>query len=166
MGPGYLERRSHDYRRYGTTSLFAALDVKSERVIGQCHRCHRTGVSPLSQGARRPGPPTLDGHLILDNYGTHKTQTVRRCLAARPRSRALHAHECVVTQSGGTLVCRAVAKQIKGGSHRSTRALETAIRAFVDRTNEAPKPSGGPSPPTKSWRAWPVNESPCQATSV
>jgi len=90
MRPGQAERRSHDYKRHGTTSLFAALDVKTGVVIGECHRRHRSAefrkfLDTIDQHV----PAALDIHLILDNYGTHKTATIRSWLAKRPR---FHVH--------------------------------------------------------------------------
>jgi len=86
MRPGQIERRTHDYARHGTTSLFAALDVKTGTVIGEFHRRHRSVefrkfLDTIDQAV----PSALDVHLILDNYGTHKTAPVRRWLAKRPR---------------------------------------------------------------------------------
>jgi transposase len=86
MRPGQLERRTHDYKRNGTTSLFAALDLKTGRVIGELHRRHR------SQEFRRfldtieaNVPAELDVHIVLDNYGTHKTALIRKWFVKRPR---------------------------------------------------------------------------------
>ena len=90
MRPGQAERRSHDYKRHGTTSLFAALDVKTGAVIGECHRRHRSSefrkfLDTIDQSV----PASLDVHLVLDNYGTHKTATIRSWLMKRPR---FHVH--------------------------------------------------------------------------
>lgn len=140
LGPGYPERRSHDYTRHGTTSLFAALDVATGRVLGTCHRRHRS-VEFLGflKTIEAQMPAALDVHLILDNYGTHKTLAVRRWLAARPR---FHLHFTPTSASWLNLVERWFAelttKQIRRGTHRSTRALETAIRAYITHTNVAP----------------------------
>jgi transposase len=85
MSPGYPERRSHDYVRNGTTSLFAALDVATGEVIGKCHRQHRHQeflhfLKTIEAGV----PQGLDVHLVMDNYGTHKTPKIRNWLARRP----------------------------------------------------------------------------------
>jgi transposase len=86
MRPGQVERRPHDYTRYGTTSLFAALDMKSGTVIGQLHRRHRSLEFRKFLDTIDVAVPTdLAVHLILDNYGTHKTARIRRWLAKRPR---------------------------------------------------------------------------------
>jgi transposase len=142
MRPGQLERRTHDYKRHGTTSLFAALDVKTGRVIGQLHRRHR------SQEFRRfldtieaNVPADLDVHIILDNYGTHKTALIRNWFAKRPR---FHLHFTPTYGSWINLVERWFAeitnKRIRRGIFRSVKELETAIREYLDIHNENPKP--------------------------
>ena len=142
MRPGQAERRTHDYVRHGTTSLFAALDVATGRVIGECHRRHRSReFLRFLDTIDHTVPADLDIHLILDNYGTHKTAQVRRWFARHPR---FHVHFTPTSASWLNLVERWFAtltqKQIKRGAHRSTRALETAIREYLTISNEAPKP--------------------------
>lgn len=142
MTIGMPERRTHDYRRHGTTSLFAALDVATGRVIGECHRRHRSReFQRFLDTIDAATPVDLDVHLILDNYGTHKTPAIRRWLARHPR---FHVHFTPTSASWLNLVERWFAmlteKQIKRGSHRSTRALERAIREYLAITNEAPTP--------------------------
>jgi transposase len=142
LQPGLPERRTHDYRRHGTTSLFAALDVATGHVIGECHRRHRSQeFLQFLKTIDATVPSALDLHLILDNYGTHKTPRVRRWLAAHPR---VHLHFTPTGASWLNLVERWFAtlseKQIKRGAHRSTRALEAAIRDYLTMTNESPKP--------------------------
>ena len=86
MRPGQVERRSHDYVRHGTTSLFAALDAQSGKVIGQLHRRHRAiEFRKFLDTIEAAVPRELAVHLILDNYGTHKTPMIHRWLARRPR---------------------------------------------------------------------------------
>src|SRR5262249_16365697 len=86
MRPGQAERRTHDYRRHGTTSLFAALDVQTGTVLGECHRRHRSvEFRKFLDTIDAAVPPAFDVHLVLDNYGTHKTALVHRWLAKRPR---------------------------------------------------------------------------------
>ncbi len=86
LAPGLPEQRTHDYRRHGTTSLFAALDVATGKVIGELHRRHRsTEFRSFLERIDREVPADLDIHLILDNYGTHKTPLVRRWLLRHPR---------------------------------------------------------------------------------
>ena len=142
MRPGQVERRSHDYTRYGTTSLFAALDMATGKVIGQFHQRHRA-VEFRKFLIRINGevPENLGVHLILDNYATHKTPAILRWLARHPR---FHLHFTPTSSSWLNLVERWFAeltqKQLRRGVHRSTRELERAIQEFLDTSNEAPKP--------------------------
>jgi transposase len=142
MRPGQVERRTHDYRRHGTTSLFAALDVRTGTVVGECHRRHRSiEFRKFLDTIDTVVPTALDVHLVLDNYGTHKTALIRRWLAKRPR---FHLHFTPTGASWLNLVERWFAllteKQIRRGVHRSTRELEAAIKHYLERTNAAPKP--------------------------
>jgi transposase len=137
-----MERRTHDYTRQGTTSLFAALDVKAGQVIGECHRRHRAiEFRKFLDTIEDAVPSDLDLHLILDNYGTHKTPLVQRWLAKRPR---YHLHFTPTGASWMNLVERWFAalteKQLRRGVHRSTRELEWAIERYLEITNEQPKP--------------------------
>ena len=108
LRPGQVERRTHDYRRHGTTSLFAALDVQTGTVVGQCHRRHRSiEFRKFLDTIESVVPTDLAVHLILDNYGTHKTALIRRWLAKRPRfplPPPLHADRCVVAEPRGAVV--------------------------------------------------------------
>ena len=142
MRPGQIERRTHDYVRHGTTSLFAALNTKTGEVLAQCHKRHRSvEFKKFLEAIDRAVPEDLDVHLILDNYQTHKTQLIRNWLAKRPR---FHLHFTPTSASWLNMVERWFAalteKQIRRGVHRSTRELETAIERFVEATNEDPKP--------------------------
>ena len=142
MRPGQVERRTHDYRRHGTTSLFAALDVASGNVIGRCFRRHRSvEFRQFLDIIDARVPAALHIHLILDNYGTHKTALIHRWLAKRPR---FHLHFTPTGASWINLVERWFAtlteKQLRRGTHRSTRELEAAIRAYLALCNEHPKP--------------------------
>jgi len=142
LRPGRVERRTHDYVRHGTTSLFAALDVKAGTVIGECHRRHRAReFRAFLDTIDRNVPPDVDVHLILDNYGTHKTPQIRRWLARRPR---YHLHFTPTSASWLNLVERWFAefttKQIRRAAHRSVRELEAAAHAYIQAKNEAPKP--------------------------
>lgn len=142
LRPGQVERRTHDYVRHGTTSLFAALDAKAGTVIGECHRRHRaTEFRKFLDTIDRNVPPELEVHLILDNYATHKTALIRRWLARRPR---YHVHFTPTSASWLNLVERWFAllteKQLRRGVHRSTRELEDTIRASLTLTNKHPKP--------------------------
>ena len=137
MRPGQAERRAHDYLRHGTTSLFAALDTKTGKVIGQMHRRHRSAeFRRFLDTIEDNVPPELDVHLILDNYATHKTPAIQRWFVKRPR---FHVHFTPTAASWLNLVERWFAalteKRIRRGSFRSTRELETAIRTFLDHQN-------------------------------
>jgi len=86
MRPGQTERRTHDYRRHGTTDLFAALDVKAGTVIGACKRRHRSvEFRAFLDRVERSVPPGLEVHLVLDNLQTHKTPLIHDWLVKRPR---------------------------------------------------------------------------------
>ncbi len=142
LRPGRVERRTHDYVRHGTTSLFAALDIKAGTVIGECHRRHRAReFRAFLDTIDRNVPPAVDVHLILDNYGTHKTPQIRRWFARRPR---YHLHFTPTSASWLNLVERWFAefttKQIRRAAHRSVRELEAAANAYIQIKNEAPKP--------------------------
>ncbi|MDO8477577.1 MAG: IS630 family transposase [Candidatus Rokubacteria bacterium] len=142
MRPGQVERRSHDYVRHGTTSRFAALDAKRGTSIGPLHRRHRAlEFRQCLATIDAAVPADLEGHLILDNYGTHKTPMIHPWLARRPR---FHLHFTPTSSSWLTLVERWFAmltdKQITRGAHRSTHALEAAIIAYIALSNTAPKP--------------------------
>ena len=142
MRPGQIERRTHDYMRHGTTSLFAALEVKTGEVLGQCWRRHRSvEFRTFLRHIDANVPAGLDVHLIMDNYGTHKTPSIQRWLVRHPR---FHVH---FTPTGATwlnLVERFFAaiteKQIRRGVHRSTRELEAAIYHYIEHQNQSPTP--------------------------
>ena len=142
MTPGQVERRTHDYVRHGTTSLFAALDVKTGKVIGRLHRRHRAReFKQFLVAIDAETPPELDLHVILDNSSTHKTPEIKRWLLKHPR---FCFHFTPTSSSWINLVERwfglLTERQIRRGVHRSTRQLEDAIRSYMEATNEAPKP--------------------------
>jgi transposase len=142
MRPGQAERRTHDYKRHGTTSLFAALDVKTGKVIGDCHARHRSQeFRKFLNTIDAAVPADLELHLILDNYGTHKTPSIHRWLVKRPR---FHLHFTPTGASWINLVERWFAtlteKRVRRGSYRSTKQLEQTIRDFIRLHNEDPKP--------------------------
>ena len=142
LRPGQPERRTHDYLRHGTTTLFAALDVATGEVIGECYAKHRNQeFRRFLKRIDESVPADLDIHLIVDNYATHKTPAVQRWLARRPR---FHVHYTPTYSSWLNLVerwfCRLSERKIKRASHRSTRELERDIRSFLKHTNEHPKP--------------------------
>lgn len=142
MRPGQIERRSHDYQRHGTTSLFAALDIATGRVIGRCYQRHRAvEFRNFLAAVEAAVPAGLDIHLVLDNYATHKAPPVRSWLASHPR---YHLHFTPTSASWLNQVERWFAllsdKQIKRGVHRSVQALKADIGAFIELHNDDPKP--------------------------
>ena len=142
MRPGQVEKRTHDYERHGTTSLFAALDFKTGKVIGECHRRHRAReFSKFLNTIDREVPKGVDVHLILDNYGTHKTPAIQRWMVRHPR---FHFHFIPTSSSWLNLVERWFAglteKQIRRGVYRSVRDLEQAAMRYIDVNNDDPRP--------------------------
>ena len=142
MRPGQVERRTHDYSRHGTTSLFAALDAHTGKVLGRCHRRHRSlEFRKFLDTIDAAVPAELDVHLIVDNYATHKTTRIRDWLAKRPR---FQVHFTPTSASWLNLVERWFAeltdKQLRRGVHPSTKVLEVAIYHYLEVTNENPKP--------------------------
>ncbi len=142
MRPGQIERRTHDYTRHGTTSLFAALDIATGRVIGKCYPRHRaTEFRRFLDEIEKAVPDDLDVHLVMDNYATHKTPMIRNWLAKRPR---WHVHLTPTGSSWINQVERFFAllseRQIKRGVHRSVADLQAAIEAFIEQHNADPKP--------------------------
>lgn len=142
MRPGQVERRTHDYRRHGTTTLFAALNVKTSALITQFHQRHRsTEFRQFLDAVDAAVPRHLDVHLIMDNYGTHKTPLIRNWFAKRPR---VHVHFTPTYGSWLNLVERWFAeltnKQLRRGVHRSVAQLKAAIREFIAAHQSNPKP--------------------------
>ena len=142
MRPGQPERRTHDYVRHGTLDLFAALDAKTGAVIGRCRPRHRAQeFRAFLDEIDRAVPPDLDVHLVLDNLRTHKTGLIRDWLAKRPR---YHLHFTPTSASWLNLVegwfALLTLRQIRRGVFPTVDALEAAIRAYIDRTNQDPKP--------------------------
>jgi transposase len=142
MRPGQAERRTHDYKRHGTLSLFAALDVQVGKVIGRCFRRHRAREFRKFLDTVEANVPTgLDVHVIMDNAGTHKTKLIRNWFAKRPR---WHVHFTPTSASWISQVERFFAlltdRQLRRGAYRSTADLEDAIHAYIDAHNVEPKP--------------------------
>jgi len=142
MRPGQLERRTHDYVRHGTTSLFAALDVATGNALIKCYRRHRSiEFRDFLDRIDTAVPPDLEVHVVLDNYATHKTTLVRNWLAKRPR---YHLHFTPTHSSWINQVERWFAelsqKRIKRGNHHSVRQPQQAIASFVEKHNASPKP--------------------------
>ena len=141
MLPGMPERRTHDYKRHGTTSLFAALDVATGFVIGKCYRRHRAREfldflkeidAQVPDGA---GHPRRHGQLRHPQDGGSESLAGPAVALACP----LYADVGVVDQSGRTLVRRTDAQATERGVHTSTRQLEADIRAFIEKHNEDPQ---------------------------
>jgi len=144
MTPGQVERRTHDYVRHGVTSLFAALNVATGQVIGQCQRRHRHRelLRFLSLiDASIPKEPGVSIHLVMDNYGTHKTPAVRRWFVRHPE---YHPHFIPTGSSWLNQVERffaeITAKRIRRGAFRNVASLEAAIRDYLEHHNRDPKP--------------------------
>jgi len=142
MRPGQAERRTHDYKRHGTTSLFAALDVKAGTIIGKCMPRHRAAeFRRFLDTVESNVPGDLDIHVVMDNASSHKTKLIRDWFAKRPN---WHPHFTPTSSSWINQVERFFAllseQQIKRGAHRSTKELVAAISAYVDTRNKNPKP--------------------------
>ncbi|MFF3863672.1 IS630 family transposase [Streptomyces sp. NPDC002209] len=142
MMPGVPERRSHDYVRAGTTTLFAALDTATGKVIGSLHRRHRAvEFKKFLAKLDKEVPASLEVHLILDNYVTHKVPAVKKWLATHPR---FHLHFTPTGSSWLNVVERWFAelttKKLRRGVHRSVQVLERDIRAWLADWNEEPRP--------------------------
>jgi transposase len=143
MTPGLPERRTSDYERHGTTSLFAALDIASGKVIGRCQRRHRHQEFLKFMDMVDSKLPREAGqvHIVLDNYSTHKTAKVLRWFARHPRY-YLH-----FTPTGGSWInqverwfAEITRKRIRRGSFTNVRGLEAAIEDYLDHHNENAKP--------------------------
>jgi transposase len=142
MQPGRMALRTHDYKRHGTTSLFAALDVATGKVIGTCMNRHRSKefISFLDK-IDASVPNNLDVHLILDNYSTHKTPAVKRWLNKHPR---FHQHFTPTRGSWLNQVERWFSglsnKALRRSVHRSVKELISAIDEYVRVSNATAKP--------------------------
>lgn len=142
LRPGQVERHTHDYKRHGTTSLFAALDVKTGSVIGKCMPRHRAQeFRRFLDEVERNVPKGLDIHVVMDNASSHKTKLIRDWFAKRPR---WHVHYTPTSASWINQIERFFAlltdDQIRRGAHRSTAELEAAIKNYLDAHNADPKP--------------------------
>jgi transposase len=144
MTPGQAERRTPDYARHGTTSLFAALNVATGEVLGKCYRRHRQQefvkfLNEIDAGITRE--PGVEIHLILDNYGTHKAPSVKRWFERHPE---YHLHFTPTSGSWLNQVERffglITERRIRRGAFRSEPALEKAIMEYLAHHNENPKP--------------------------
>ena len=142
LRPGQAARRSHDYKRHGVTSLFAALDIATGKVIGKCFPRHRAAeFRKFLDEIEAAVPKDLDVHLVMDNYATHKTPLIRAWFAKRPR---WHVHLTPTSSSWLNQVERFFAaitdKKIRRGVHRSVADLTADIEAFIEQHNRDPKP--------------------------
>jgi transposase len=146
LRPGQPERRTHDYRRHGTTSLFAALDVKTGVVIGECHKRHRHQefirfLNTIDDVLKASEPAGTQVHIVLDNYATHKTPAVQRWLKRHPE---YHMHFTPTSASWVNQVERVFAdlteKQLRRGVFRSVASLESAALAYLEERNADAKP--------------------------
>jgi transposase len=142
MRPGQAERRTHDYYRHGTTSLFAALDIATGKIIGRCQKQHRHQeflrfLNQIDQTV----PASLEIHLVLDNYATHKTPKVAAWFQKRPR---FHLHFTPTSGSWLNQVERWFAKiteqRIRRGVFKSVDQLISAIDDYIAANNRAPRP--------------------------
>jgi transposase len=142
MLPGVPERATHDYKRSGTSSLYAALDLATGKVIGRLHSRHRAiEFKQFLQTLDREVPAELDVHVVLDNSSTHKTPAIQKWLTAHPR---FVLHFTPTSSSWLNLVERWFAelttKKLRRGAHRSVRELNADIRAWIETWNDDPKP--------------------------
>jgi transposase len=142
MMPGMPEKRTHDYVRHGTTTLFAAFNTADGTVISSLHRRHRTiEFTKFLNKINAEVPDHLDVHLICDNYGTHKSPAIKKWLEAHPR---FHMHYTPTYSSWINQVERWFAyltgDLLRRSDHRSVQALEKDIREWVKAWNENPKP--------------------------
>ena len=139
---GFTEKRTHEYQRNGVTSLFAALDIATGNIIGKCYKQHRSvEFKKFLDLIDAKIPQDLDVHIIMDNYGTHKTKLIREWFAKRPR---YHMHFIPTHSSWLNQVERWFAslseKAIKRGNHFSVKDLESDIKKYIDANNDDPKP--------------------------
>ncbi len=142
LRPGLPERQTHDYERHGTTTLFAALNVLEGTVIGQCQRRHRhQEFLRFLDCIDESVDPSLDIHLVLDNYGTQKHPEVKEWLIERPR---YHVHFTPTGSSWLNQIERWFAeitrKRIRRGTFRSVRELVKAIQDYLRQYNKNPQP--------------------------
>jgi transposase len=142
LRPGQVERRTHDYERHGTTTLFAALDILTGKVVGECYPRHRAiEFRKFLDEIDANVPAHLDVHIVLDNYATHKAPIIKSWLAKRPR---YHLH---FTPTKGSWINQVerwfgllTQRAIKRGAHCSVASLKAAIEEFMAAHNDDPKP--------------------------
>jgi transposase len=142
MMPGMPERRTHDYARHGTTSLFAAFNIADGTVITELHRRHRAAeYLKFLRAIDKAVPPELDVHIVCDNLATHKTPAVSEWIARHPRFR-VH-----FTPTGSSWINQVerwfaylTTQMLQRGVHKSVQALEADVRTWVEHWNSDPKP--------------------------
>ena len=142
MFPGRNGTQTHDYRRHGTTTLFAALNMLDGSIIGECHSRHRhQEYLKFLKKIDRDTASDLDLHLIVDNYATHKHETVKKWLSKHPR---FHIHFTPTSSSWLNLIERwfreLTDKCLRRGSFTSVDQLVESIMTYINSTNESPKP--------------------------
>jgi transposase len=142
MKKGRAGTMTHDYKRYGTTTLFAALDILDGKVIGQCMLKHRSQeFLRFLRRLNRETPAGLDLHLILDNYAAHKTPAVKRWVTRHPRC---HLHFTPTSASWANAVegffSQLTNQRLKRGAFRSILELHRAIHDYLAQHNADPKP--------------------------
>ena len=142
LRPGQAERRTPDYERHGTTTLFAALNIATGNVIGKCYPRHRAvEFRRFLEEVDAKVEPELDVHMVIDNYATHKAPIIKAWLAKHPR---YHLHFTPTHGSWLNQVERwfglLTQRQIKRGAHTSVAALKAAIEEFLAAHNRDPKP--------------------------
>jgi transposase len=142
MRPGQAERRTHDYYRHGTTSLFAALDIAAGKIIGRCHKRHRhQEFLRFLEQIEREVPAGLEVHLVLDNYGTHKAPKVAAWLKKRPR---YSLHFTPTSASWLNQVERwfsqITERRLRRSAFRCVEDLEEAITVYIATNNRNPQP--------------------------
>ncbi len=142
LGLGYVEGVTHDYVRHGTTTLFAALDIATGRVLTKCKPRHRhQEFLQFLRHIEASVPKKLDVHLVVDNYATHKHANVRRWLAARPR---FHIHYTPTYSSWLNQVeiwfNIITQRAIRRGTFRSVRDLIQKIETFAKHYNRKCQP--------------------------
>ena len=142
MTPGQVEQGTHDYERHGTTTLFAALDVATGKVVGECYQRHRAEeFRKFLNKIKREVPDDLDVHLVMDNYATHKTPAIQRWLE---RNKRFHFHFVPTSSSWLNQVERwfglLTQRLLKRSVHFSVKELEADLHAFINANNENPKP--------------------------
>ena len=144
LRPGLPERQTHDYKRHGTTTLFAAFNILNGKVMGHCLPRHRgREFVQFLRALEKEVPPELDIHLIVDNYSTHKSAVVQSWLKPKKRRR-FHLHFTPTSSSWLNQVERwfglITERMIRRGTFRSAAELERAIYQWLANWNEEPRP--------------------------